>query len=343
MTINILYVDDDEGLVRLAQKAFKRDNMEIFHAADPATGLAMLKCGDYALLILDHYLDGTTGIQFIEEIREQQIAVPVIYVTATHEASVAIEALKAGAIDYVIKSTGDDFWPLLKSTVQQALHTSALILAKERADLEILRGKERAEMLLAEVNHRVANSLSLVASLIRLQASSHESEIVKSALSETQARITAVASMHRSLYTSDDISAVAMDRYISSLVSHISSSINTEGTTAHIILDLEPVQLSSDKAVSVGMIVTELTTNAIKYAFPQGRTGKIKVSFRMVSATEAILSVEDDGIGYCEKTSPKGTGLGSKIVFAMAKTLGSGIAYVPVDIGTRAEIRVLLS
>lgn len=342
MTTKILYVDDDDALVRLAQKAFGRIQIEVIHALDAELGLERLAQGDISVIILDHYLQGTTGLNFLHAMDDRGFDTPVVYVTGSSEAAVAIEALKAGAEDYVIKTVGEEFWALLLSSVEQALENAELRAAKARADQEILAGKERAEMLLAEVNHRVANSLALVAALIRMQASSNKDSAVKAALSETQARITAIAGMHRSLYTSDDIRQVDMSRYLSGLVSELAESLDKGQRKSRIFSVMDPVSLASDKAVSVGMIVTELLTNAIKYAYPDGNEGEIRVEFRIHSPQEAILSVEDDGIGFNAEATPNGTGLGSRIVSSMARTLGEGISHVPRHKGTRVEVRVAL-
>jgi len=338
----ILYVDDDEGLARLAGKALSRIGIDVVHAPDHESGLARLAEGGIAVIILDHYLKGTTGLAFLQAIRERGIEIPVIYVTGSSEATVAVEALKAGAEDYVIKTVGEDFWALLKSAVQQALENAELRAAKQKADREILIAKERAEILLAEVNHRVANSLALVAALIRMQASSSNEPAVKVALSETQARITAIAGMHRSLYTSDDVRIVEMGRYLSALVSELAGTLEKSGRKTSIVTHLDRINLASDRAVSVGMIVTELLTNAIKYAYP-AEGGEIRVFFERVDDERAMLVVEDDGIGYDTGAAPTGTGLGTRIVASMAKTLGEGINYVPRPLGTRAEVPITLT
>ena len=341
MNVRILYIDDDKALVRLAQKSFHEDGIEVIHAETPERGLGMLDHEDISLIILDHYMDGSTGLQFLNDLRQREFSIPVVYVTSTNDVSIAIEAMKAGAYDFVIKTVGDAFWTLLKTAVWQALKTAELIQAKERADMEILRAKERAEMLLAEVNHRIANSLALVASLIRLQSSSEKSDLVKLALSETQARITAVASMHRCLYTTEEVSSVAMDRYVAALAEDIGESVKSGAFRAPLKLNLEPIFLTSDRAVSVGMIVTELMTNAIKYAYPDGQSGEIRIHLTKTGEKEALLAVEDDGVGLSRDGSIKGTGLGSKIVMAMAKSLGAGLHYPETEHGTRAEVQIL--
>lgn len=339
----ILYVDDDEGLARLANKAFSRVGLDVIHAPDHESGLARLGDEGIAVIVLDHYLKGTTGLSFLQVMRERGIDIPVIYVTGSSEATVAVEALKAGAEDYVIKTVGEDFWALLKSAVRQALTAAELRAAKRKADQEIIEAKERAEILLAEVNHRVANSLALVAALIRMQASSSEEAAVKVALSETQARITAIAGMHRSLYTSDDVRIVEMSRYLSTLVTEIAETIEKAGNPVRIVTNLATLDLPSDRAVSAGMILTELLTNAIKYAYPAGEGGEIRVSLDILGENKALLVVEDDGTGFDAKAKPTGTGLGTRIVASMAKTIGEGISYAPSPKGTRAEVPINLS
>jgi len=338
MAKTILYVDDDFALVRLAQKAFGRAGFDIVHASDAQSGLTMLEQGGIQAIILDHYLFGSTGLDFLRTLHERHLDIPVVYVTGSSEAMIAVEALKAGAADYVIKTVGEDFWPLLVNSVDQALENAELRAAQERAEQEIRAGKERAEILLAEVNHRVANSLALVAALIRLQVSSHDDPAVKSALSETQARISAIANMHRSLYTSDDVRHVEMERYIATLAAELAESMAEDRRKSNIVCTLDPVSITSDRAVSVGMIVTELLTNAIKYAYPGDADGEIRVELKRLSDEDAIIIVEDDGQGFDPQGPVRGTGLGSRIVASMAKTIGSGIRYVPRAIGTRAEI-----
>ncbi|MGF9692132.1 histidine kinase dimerization/phosphoacceptor domain -containing protein [Rhizobium sp. 0TCS1.26] len=340
MSQTILYVDDDVALGRLAQRSLGRLGYDVHHVLDGEACLAALEHGRFDAVVLDHYLRGETGLDILRQLNARGINLPSIYVTGSSEATIAVDALKNGASDYVIKTVGEEFWSLMQSALHQAIATAELRREKERADQEIRLGKERAEVLLAEVNHRVANSLALVAALIRLQVTNSKDESVREALAETQARITAVAGMHRSLYTSDDVRHVEMAKYLETLVQEVQRSVNVESQGPSIRLEAEPVSLTSDRAVSVGMIVTELLTNAIKYAYPAGTEGEVRVILRRSGDGQALLAVEDDGIGLVEGSNPKGTGLGSRIVRSMASTLGSTIHYVPVARGTRAELEL---
>jgi two-component sensor histidine kinase len=337
MSIRILYLDDDAAIARLVQKALERLGHSLAHAATPEDAIALLEADSFDVMVLDHYLQNITGHEVLKRLRARAITVPVVYVTGSNEAQIAIEAIRAGASDYVIKSVGDDFMPLLISAIEHSVANAQLRAAKERADEEIRRAKERAEALLAEVNHRVANSLALVASLLRLQISNSKSEEVKGELAETQARITAIAGMHRSLYTSDDVSRVELDRYLQNLTGELAGSLQNPEKPIQLALDADPISLSADRAVSVGMIVTELVTNAFKYAYPDGG-GEIRVSLKRTGENEALLRVEDDGIGMKPGSAPTGTGLGSRIVKSMASTLGPGICYLETPSGTIAEV-----
>jgi two-component sensor histidine kinase len=342
MRFSVLYIDDDAAIARLVQKHMGRLGHEVAHAENPDDALARLQTDAFDVVVLDHYLRQTTGHDVLARMRDAEIDVPVVYVTGSNEAQVAIEAIKAGAADYVIKTVSDDFLSLLSSAIEQTVANAQLRAAKTRADEEIRLGKERAEALLAEVNHRVANSLALVASLLRLQISSARSEEVKAELAETQARITAIAGMHRSLYTSDDVSRVELDRYLNRLTAELYSSLHSAEKPVRLLLDADPISMSADKAVSVGMIVTELVTNAFKYAYAPGKGGDIRVQLKMLDQGTAMLRVEDDGIGIDTESAPKGTGLGSRIVKSMASTLGDGLRYLDVTSGTVAEVPLIL-
>lgn len=338
MNVRILYVDDDAAFVRLVQKSFGRQGHVVLHAEDLEAALTHLSEYEFDAIVLDHYLKQMTGHQVLHQFNEKGITLPVVYVTGSNEASIAIDAIKAGAADYVIKSVDDDFLPLLSSAIQQTVENARLRAAKQRADEEIRQAKERAEALLAEVNHRVANSLALVAGLLRLQITNSRSEEVKAELAETQARITAIAGMHRSLYTSEDVSRVEMDRYLGSLTSQIASTMQRADQHIHMVFASDPIVLSADRAVTVGMVVTELVTNAFKYAYPEGQNGEIRVTLRRTGENEALLRVEDDGAGIKPGSAPAGTGLGSRIVKSMAASLGAGIHYVEQPSGTTAEV-----
>ena len=346
MDTRVLYIDDDVPLAHLVRRNLGRSNHDVIHVHDPIQAVERLQSEPFDVVVLDHYLANMTGLDILRRFRDAGISTPVVYVTGSSEARIAVEALKNGASDYVIKNASEDFLSLLADAVVNTVANARLRKAKEEADEETRRAKERAEALLAEMNHRVANSLALVTSLLRLQAGTAQHEETRQVLQETQSRISAIAGMHRSLYSNDKISSVDMKPYISTLVNDLSSTVSGPESGLQISIDLDEIELPADRAVSVGMIVTELATNALKYAYPEGEEGEIRIIFKRVDEKNARLAVEDDGAGLASSSEVKPgnhkTGLGTRIVRSMADAIGNGIQYPPTDRGTVAELLVLL-
>lgn len=334
-TLRVLYIDDDPALSRLVQRALARRGYSVATAADAASGLARIEEGGVDVVALDHYLPSGTGLDVLTALEAREGSPPVVYVTGSAETAIAVEALKAGAFDYVPKTVNDEFLELLGSAIDQAVDKARLIRAKEEAERQVRLAKERAEALLYEVNHRVANSLSMVAALVRLQANAIADKGAKAALSETQARIMAIAGVHRRLYTSDDVRMVELQEYITGLISELAVSMHEAGHRASVHAEVEPMPVPTDKAVSIGVVVTELVTNAFKYAYPGAASGDIRVRLRRNAEGRAQLVIEDDGIGWRGEGEARGTGLGTRVVKAMAGSLGGEINYDSPERGTR--------
>ena len=338
--LTVLYIDDDAALGRLVQRILARKGYVVEHVADAEAGLARIAQGGIDAVILDHDLGTSSGLEVLARLAGSEGAPPVVYVTASSELAIAVQALKAGAVDYVVKTIGEDFEILLTAALEQSVERARLMRAKEEAEREVRAARDRAIVLLAEVNHRVANSLALVSSLVRMQASSVQDAGARAALAETQARITAIGNLHRSLYTSDDVRTVDLAAYLETLVRELGHSMSAAGRTPDIRFEAVPIQMKTDKAVSIGMIVTELVTNAIKYAYPEG-AGEIRVSLSRDPDGATLLAVADDGVGWSGQGPATGTGLGGKIVGAMARSLGTTIAYAQQPHGTRVTIRIV--
>lgn len=203
---------------------------------------------------------------------------------------------------------------------------------------ELAVARERAEVLLAEVNHRVANSLQLVSALVSMQAKTVRDQAAKRALTETETRIQAISQIHKSLYTSSEVRSVALDDYLGKMLHNLGEAMHNEGHTARLTSVLDPVHLSTDHSISLGVIATELVTNAFKYAYPDGQSGEIRVLLRQLSESQAELIVEDDGKGLGANARPSGTGLGSKIMVAMAAGLKTKVEYTDRNPGTAARL-----
>jgi two-component sensor histidine kinase/CheY-like chemotaxis protein len=338
--IRLLYIDDDRGLSRLVEKELGRHGYAVTCAPDGEAGLEVLsaRSGDFDVVALDHYMPGREGLDILPEILALAAPPPVVYVTGAQEGRIAVAALRAGAADYVIKDVSADFTALLRNALEDAVTRRRLQHEHEQAQDQIRLARDRAEAMLREVNHRVGNSLQLVSSFMSLQLRHLVDEGARAALKESQARIEAVAHVHRRLYASGDMSSVAMDEYLEGLIAELGKSLAPGSGSPTLALSARPLTVSTDQAVSIGVIVTELVTNAVKYAYEPGQAGEIRISLEPdPHHARAILTVEDDGPGLGDGL-PKGTGLGGKIVSAMASGLRSAVEYDPAHSGVRARL-----
>ena len=343
----LLYIDDDAALCRLIERGLARRGYEVRSFQSGAEGVAAAANGAaFDVVAVDHYMPGMDGLETLQALRKLPgFASPVVYVTGSDESRLAVAALKAGAADYVVKSGSDDFTDLLASSLRQAVEQVRLRRERDAATEALSTANARLEkivehqmVLLREVNHRVANSLQLVSSLVHMQRAALTDTAAREALSDTQARIGAIMQIHRRLYTSDDVQSVDMQDYLSGLVAELEQSLPGKGGARLIRLTAEPIKLNPDKAVSLGVVVTELVTNAFKYAYAEGEKGEVRVALGHDPDRRIRLVVEDDGVGFSPGGPVQGSGLGQVVVAAMARSLDSKVEFDSAYSGARAVL-----
>lgn len=332
----LLYIDDDEGLRRLTAKALTRRGFDVTLAEGGPQGVALAADRHFDLIAVDHYMPGMDGLETLAELQARPDCPPILYVTGSEESRIAVAALKAGAADYVVKTVGDEFFDLFATACRQALHQNA-----QRDALEA--SNARLEALLKEVNHRVANSLQLVSAFVQLQARALADGPGRAALQDTQQRIAAIGHVHRRLYNTDDVESVDMADYLSALTDELRQTWSTPTARRVLKLNSEPIRLPTDKAVSLGVIVSELVSNACKYAYPADGDGEIRVDLRLDDPQHFVLRVEDDGCGLPLNGAIQGTGVGTKLIAAMAKSLKSAVEVDGSARGVKATLRAALA
>ena len=188
--------------------------------------------------------------------------------------------------------------------------------------------KQRA-FLLGEVNHRVQNSLTLVNSFLSLQARESSDPVTRGALEEARRRISAVSLVHRRLYGSDQIHTVDGARYIDDLLDDLLGSMDPEWQS-QVVRDLQPVLLPNDRAISIGLILTELVINANKYAYG-GAPGPVRVTLAE-NGNSFRLRVADNGKGRGAASD----GFGARMLDVLVRQLGGTLEFADNQPGTRA-------
>lgn len=170
------------------------------------------------------------------------------------------------------------------------------IQERGRAEREILAALNEKQVLLKEIHHRVKNNMQIVCSLFRLQLAKIKDPRAAGILRDSQNRISAMALIHKTLYQPKDQSSIYFEEYIQELVASIFDSYEVDPERIVLKTDLESVAMDIDTVTPCGLILNELITNSIKYAFPEGRKGEILITFKR-KGDDFLLGVSDNGVG----------------------------------------------
>jgi two-component sensor histidine kinase len=252
------------------------------------------------------------------------------------------QTIEAYQIEHEFSSVGRRTLLLnARQVFDEANPNSALLLAMEdvtqrrageREKDELLREKE---ILLEEMRHRVANSLQIIASILLLKARTVQSEETRRHLQDAHQRVMSVATVQEQLRGTGLGDRIEIGPYLTKLCGSLANSMIGADRPIPVVVEAGAGSAVSAQAVSIGLIVTELLINAVKHAFPAGRSGNIRVKYD-VSGPEWRLSVSDDGVGRA--TTDAGhlaAGLGTSIVEALAHQLD---ARVEISSGPQGTI-----
>jgi two-component sensor histidine kinase len=208
----------------------------------------------------------------------------------------------------------------------------------ERDKDEFLRQKD---LLLAEMNHRINNSLNIIASILLMKAQTVQSEETRRHLREAHERVMAVATVQQQLAPAPFGAPIEAKRYLTRLCESLAGSMIQEGGPVSLRVEAGEGTMTSGEAVSMGLITTELVINSLKHAFPDGARGEIVVAFESTPAAWR-LSVSDNGVGISPRLSeaPARIGLGTSLVEALSRQLGGRLTISSNGPGTIVAVTV---
>ena len=195
------------------------------------------------------------------------------------------------------------------------------------------------ETLLQEMQHRVFNSLQIIASILYLKARAATSEEARQQLEDAHRRVMSVASVQQHIHAASNAELIDIAPYLTKLCQSLAASMIGDGDDISLKVVCDEAAINSAKAVSIGLIVTELVINSLKYAFPKGhRNGEVLVRYE-VSGTNWRLVISDNGVGKeVGETTPVKGGLGTALVTALANQLGAKLETVNSRDGFRASV-----
>jgi two-component sensor histidine kinase/GAF domain-containing protein len=209
---------------------------------------------------------------------------------------------------------------------------------RRRAEEEVKASLREKEVMLKEIHHRVKNNLQVVASLLNLQAGTIKDPKVVEALRESQSRVRSMALIHEKLYQSKDLAHVDFDGYVRNLCSYLFRSYAVNADRVGFRVDVHDVFLGIDRAIPCGLIINELVSNSLKYAFPEGRRGQVQVELHPENQHEVALRVCDDGVGLAPQFDFRNMeSLGLQLVNTLTNQL-SGIIELDRRGGTAFRI-----
>ena len=210
--------------------------------------------------------------------------------------------------------------------------------ALEREKDELLQQKD---LLIREMNHRINNSLTIIASILLLKAQTVQSEEMRRHLRDAHERVMAIATVQEQLRPSSFGAPIEARAYLTSLCESLAGSMILEGQPVSLRVEAGDGAMASEHAISMGLIATELVINALKHAFPGGARGTIVVGFES-TASAWRLSVTDDGVGISGPLPevPVRIGLGTSIVEALSRQLGGRVTTSAAAPGTVVSVTV---
>jgi two-component sensor histidine kinase len=211
---------------------------------------------------------------------------------------------------------------MIRLSDQEVIVVARDVTQRQQAEAQLHASLQEKEALLKEVHHRVKNNLQIISSLLTLQADQVNDPGALELLRESRNRVRSMAQIHETLYRSADLSRADFAAYIESLGSQLFRSYAVDPGRVRWHAEVAPVSLDLDRAIPCGLILNELISNALKHAFPEGRSGEIVVRLYVTPEGMYTLVVSDNGVGLPEGRNARPTGsLGLQLVATLARQL----------------------
>lgn len=241
-------------------------------------------------------------------------------------------------IDYPFLRPIESFAPwgyLLGALLAMVIGIGMVLVYFEDARNRLSDAVTEREILMREIHHRVKNNLGIIYALLQFQKHPGLDATTEQALTTVQNRVTSMSLIHEQLYSGDDLAHLDADSYLTALVSHVRDSEDSGGAEISVTTHVEPLRLAPETAVPCGLIVNELVSNALRFAFPGRSEGNLDVSLLSQDGT-CTLCVRDDGVGW-DTSADDGPGLGRGIVARLAQQLG-GTVTIESNSGTSVSV-----
>ncbi len=355
----ILLVDDDPLVLDGVSRQLEAHGFAVTQAASGKRALERLAVEHFDLVLTDLVMDEPNGLDLLEHAKRRIPDTSVIILTGYGDVHAAIDALRLGADDYLLKpSDPEELLFRIRNSIerrrlQQSNDELGRRVAERTIELErenamhkaareaLSRSLEEKEVLLREIQHRVKNNLATISGLINLQGTSRQAQSTARLISSLKQRVRAIHLIYEKVYANQDLTFIDYRDYVESLSKAIYQLVPVANKHVEVDVDVEDLRLDIDTSIPLGLITTELLSNSLTHAFPDGRAGAVRICLRKTES-EITLTVSDDGIGISDSvTLDTEDTLGLRLVRLLADQMG-GTAALRRGNGSEVTVRIPL-
>lgn len=336
----ILIVDDDPANLRVLCDLLERYGYRVATARNGRDAIDKVQKILPSVVLLDVMMPGLDGFATCAEmqINPATAQIPVIFLSALDDVHDVIKGFSVGGVDYITKPFRiQEVLARIEHQVRlQAAHTEINKLNHELSlrVQQLETALEEKTILFAEVHHRVKNNLQIISSLLRMQSQTVDDPEAVEAFQRSQGRIRTMSLIHEKLYAFDNVSEICFEQYLTELIPELLQTYRDDQSTIQLKLEVDNVLLNLTQAIPCALIVHELVTNALKYAFPNQGSGTIRVALYSVDATLYRLAVEDNGTAGAIL---KSNGFGLRLIKALTRQMRGSLEINELQ-GTRISI-----
>lgn len=312
-TIRVLLIEDDADdyiLTRDLLAEVEGTGFRLDWEASYEGGLEAIARAEHDVYLLDYGLGARTGLELLREAVQTGSRAPLILLTGLGDRDVDVEAMRAGAADFLTKGRIDS--AVLERSIRYAIERKQMheelerrvqertaelaqanvalqaeVCERQRAEEQIKASLREKEVLLREIHHRVKNNLQVISSLLSLQSRYiHDSQALEM-FKESQDRVKAMAVIHEKMYQSRDLVRIHFGEYVRSVAGSLFRNYAGQANGIDLKIDVADVFLGIDTAIPCALIINELLSNSLKHAFPAGRKGAIHIDLRPAASAPA--------------------------------------------------------
>jgi len=335
--LRVLQVEDSVVDATFTERALAKAGYTLYseRVVTAAEMQAALAKQPWDVIISDYRLPLLDAPAALTLLHDSGRDIPFIVVSGAIGEELAVAIMKAGAQDYLLKNDLARLGPAVEREIRDArtrkdrtVAEDALQQSEERVQAQQATldrqnvSLQQRETLLREIHHRVKNNMQVMSSLLSLQARAALNPETRRMLEDNQNRIQSMALLHEILYQSEDLAMVDFPKYVLRTVDNLFRSCGVKDGQIRLHTELDQLALELDDALPFGLLISEVVSNSLKHAFPQGRSGEVSVFLHQQSDTTISLRLSDDGIGLPAELDWSTTrSLGLRLVRTLAQQL----------------------